>query len=150
TSKDHNFCPGDTVEKQIIVINNSRETIVADCRWSLDLPPRRPFGGRADKIRVSTGQQERIPFRIALPSELAPGRYKLRAEVSFSNGETQNDSFAIDVLPKPAARPVARKIALFDPKGETAKLLKTMAIDAHAVEADADLSGYEILIVGKG
>ncbi len=26
TSKDHNFLPGETVEKQLIVINNSRET----------------------------------------------------------------------------------------------------------------------------
>ena len=40
TSKDHNFYPGETVEKQIIVINNSRETVTADCRWSLALPQR--------------------------------------------------------------------------------------------------------------
>ncbi len=41
TSKDHNFCPGETVEKQIIVINNSRTTVTADCPWSLDLPEAR-------------------------------------------------------------------------------------------------------------
>ena len=38
TSKDHNFTPGETVEKQLILINNSRETVTADCQWSLGLP----------------------------------------------------------------------------------------------------------------
>src|SRR5438067_3113587 len=40
TSKDHNFLPGETVEKQLILINNSRATVTADCEWSLDLPRR--------------------------------------------------------------------------------------------------------------
>ena len=38
TSKDHNFFPGETVEKQLIVINNSRETVTCDCQWSFGLP----------------------------------------------------------------------------------------------------------------
>ena len=38
TSKDHIYCPGDTVEKQFIVINNSRETVHCECEWSLGLP----------------------------------------------------------------------------------------------------------------
>ena len=70
--------------------------------------------------------------------------------MTFSNGEVQTDSFMIDVLPKPVARPVAAKIAVFDPQGETATLLKAMEIEAQAVEAGADLSGYDILVVGKG
>ncbi|UCF16514.1 MAG: hypothetical protein JSW59_03460, partial [Phycisphaerales bacterium] len=34
TSKNHNFLPGENVEKQLIVINNCRETVTCDCRWS--------------------------------------------------------------------------------------------------------------------
>ncbi len=34
TSQDHNFLPGETVEKQIIVINNSRVPVTCDCEWS--------------------------------------------------------------------------------------------------------------------
>ena len=37
TSKDHNFQPGETVEKQLVILNNSRETAICDCEWSLDL-----------------------------------------------------------------------------------------------------------------
>src|SRR5437870_1906924 len=38
TSQDHNFVPGETVEKQLILINNSRVTVTCDCEWSLGLP----------------------------------------------------------------------------------------------------------------
>ena len=68
TSKDHNFRPGDTLEKQIIIINNSRETVVADCRWSLALA--KAVRGAA-KATIATGQQARIPLRQALPQDLA-------------------------------------------------------------------------------
>jgi hypothetical protein len=147
TSKDHNFRPGETVEKQIIIINNSRETVTADCHWSLAMP--NAVSG-LQKVTVATGQQDRIPLRLALPSELAPGRYKLGATVSFSNGEVQQDDLTIDVLANPAVAPIKAKIALLDPKGETAALLKSMKIEADMIKSDADLSGYELLVLGKG
>ncbi len=147
TSKDHNFSPGEKIEKQIILINNSRETVTADCRWSLALGE--PVTGAA-KATVATGRQERIPLRFALPAALPPGTYQLRAEVRFSSGEVQKDNFTIHVMPKSAAQLVAGKIAVFDPKGETVGLLAAMQIEAHPVEAGGDLSGYDILVLGKG
>ncbi|MCY2992124.1 MAG: hypothetical protein NTY19_30225 [Planctomycetota bacterium] len=147
TSKDHNFSPGEKVEKQLVLINNSRETVTADCRWSLALPE--SVAGTA-KATVATGQQARIPLQFALPAGLPPGKYELSAEVSFSNGEVQKDNFTIHVLPNSAAQPVAGKIAVFDPQGETAGLLTAMEIEAQPVEAGADLAGYDILVVGKG
>ena len=146
TSKDHNFFPGDTVEKQIIVINNSRQTVRCDYSWSLALPE--PVLGRG-QASVETGQQARVPLNFILPAQTQPGRYDLKATVKFSNGETQEDAFAIDVLPQPAPLQTASKIALFDPKGETAKLLGTIGVQCAPVDAHADLSGYDILIVGK-
>jgi len=159
TGKDHNFLPGETVEKQIIVINNSRETATAECRWSLSLP--KSIAG-ARKVTIATGQQARIPLRLTLPSELAPGRYELIADVSFSTGEAQKDSFTIDVLPnvvqpsglpnagEAPARQAVAKIAVFDPKGTTVDLLKAMGVHADAVEAGVDLSGYDLFVLGKG
>src|SRR5262249_18493803 len=65
TSKDHNFLAGETIEKQIVVINNSRETGAARCEWSLGLP--RPDTGRKE-VSVRTGDQERVPLRFDLPA----------------------------------------------------------------------------------
>jgi hypothetical protein len=52
-------------------------------------------------------------------------------------------------MPPPTAPKVDGKIALFDPKGQTSKLLNMMGIRYRPVEANADLSVYDILIVGK-
>ncbi|MDP2899122.1 MAG: glycoside hydrolase family 2 TIM barrel-domain containing protein, partial [bacterium] len=146
SSKDHNFYPGETVEKQIIVINNSRETVTCECEWSFGLP--QSVAGKKE-VTVATGEQERIPLRFELPAVLAPGKYELSATVTFSNGEHQTDSFSINVMPRPQAPQAVAKIALFDSKGETGKLLNGMGVECQPVDANADLSAYDILIVGK-
>ncbi len=146
TSKDHNFYAGDTFEKQLIVINDSRRTVKGDCSWSLALP--KPVSAEKG-VSVQAGQQARLPLSFTLPAQTPPGRYELSATVKFSNGETQTDTFAIDVLPRPDAVQAGSKIALFDPKGESAKLLHALGVQCAPVDANSDLSAYDTLIVGK-
>ena len=148
TSKDHNFTPGETVQKQLIIINNSRKSVKADCSWSLDLP--QPLTGTHSTKPIVTGEQERIPLSLPLPADLPPGKFELRATVTFSDGETQKDRFTLNVLPRPSVAKATGKIALFDPKGETAALLTKMGVSFQSIEASADLSSFDILIVGKG
>jgi len=147
TSKDHNFLPGQTVQKQIIVINNSRQTVTADCEWSFALP-QAVTGSQA--ITLPTGQQERLPLTFDLPADLAPGRYTLSATVRFGTGETQQDSFAVDVLPRPPVAQAGPRIALFDPKGETGRLLDRLGVGYQPVDAGVDVSAWDLLIIGKG
>ncbi len=146
TSKDHNFIVGETVEKQLIVINNSRVTVSGDCSWSLDLPT--PLVGQS-QVTVDTGQQVRIPLRFDLPAELKFGEYKLTAKTVFSTSEIQEDQFIVHVLPRLPRLHADAKIALFDPKGETANQLKGMGVWFDTVDAKADLGAYDLLIVGK-
>jgi len=147
TSKDHNFHAGDTFDKQLIIINNTRRTVECDCSWSLDLP--KPQSGR-ETIVVETGEVARIPVRILLPSGLAAADYRLTMAVKPDSGQVQEDSFPIHVLPPtPVVAPQAR-IALFDPEGETTELLERLGVRCTAVGAEADLAGFDVLIVGKG
>jgi hypothetical protein len=146
TSKGHTFLAGEAVEKQLVLINDSRATVACACEWSLGLP--RPAGGK-QLISVRTGEQERVPLRFNLPAGLAPGAYPLAATVRFSTGETQEDTFTVHVLPRPAAPPADLRVALFDPKGETSGLLTGLGVRFRKVEATADLSGDDMLIVGK-
>jgi hypothetical protein len=146
TSKDHDFYPGEAVEKQIIIINNSRETVACDCTWSFGLP--QAVGG-AKKVSVPTGEQQHIPLRFDLAATLAPGRYELRATVKFAGGETQVDSFDVHLLPPATPLKPTGEIAVFDPKGETGKWLTGLHVPYQKVEANADLSPYAVLIVGK-
>jgi beta-galactosidase len=146
TSKDHNFIAGETVEKQIVVINNSRAPVTCEWEWSANLP--RPVRGRG-AVSVPTGNQARVPIRFAL--EGTPlGTYQIALTARFSNGETQTDSFDLHVLAPFALAPRRRGVALFDPKGETAARLREEQVASVPVEAGADLSGYDTLIIGKG
>ncbi len=120
--------------------------MTCDCQWSLGLPH---AAAGSKKVSLPTGEQERIPLRFELPAALPAGPYELTASVHFSNGETQKDAFTIDVLPRPADLSIRAKIALLDPKGETGKLLSALKVPFDKVEANADLSSYDILIVGK-
>jgi len=134
TSKDHNFLPGETVEKQLVVINNSRESVTGKCGWRLGST------SGSGEVKLPPGEQQRMPVRFQAPS---PGQHELRATVTFSNGNKQQDSFAIDVMARPAERTPAVRIAVFDP----ARSLKGLGT---RVGAGDDLAGFETLIIGKG
>ena len=146
TSKDHNFCPGETVEKQLIVINNSRQTVTCKCEWSFGLP--QSVIGQQE-VTVATGEQEHIPLRFELLDTLSPGRYEISASFRFSGGEMQEDTLSIDILSLAPRPQMEENIALFDPKGETSRLLNAMRVQWQPVDANADLSAYDIFIVGK-
>jgi len=146
TEKGHNFLAGQPVEKQLIVINNSRRTITFRCDWSLELL--QPLLGQK-RITIETGNQSRVPLHCELPAALKAGAYELRARVRFDNDQEQSDTFAIHVLPAAPPPKIDARVALFDPRGESADLLTKMGIGSKRVENDADLFRYDLLVVGK-
>lgn len=178
TSQDHNFLPGEPVVKQLVVINNSRQPVDCTAKWQFGpapgLHPRGaapaaqapagpgarelaspPLAQGAVRLHLETGQQERVPVRIALPAQLAPGTYELSAVFEFSGRQRQEDRFEVHVLARPDAVPWAApgaraaKVGLFDPVGQTEKQLRRLKIAFDAVQADTDLGGYDVLVVGK-
>ncbi|GMV83657.1 MAG: hypothetical protein AMXMBFR7_48410 [Planctomycetota bacterium] len=146
TSKDHIFTAGETFEKQVIVINNSRQTVAFEASWSLALP--QSVNG-AQKGSVETGQQARIPLMFQLPNDLKLGEYGVNAKVVFEGGETQEDTFRIRVIERARDPQPQLRIALFDPKGETTKLLSDLKVKGQTVDAKTALDAFDLLIVGK-
>ncbi len=146
TTIDHTFYPGETVEKQLIIINNSRQTVTCDASWSADLIP---AVGATAKVAVSIGDQVRVPMQIKLPASAEPGSYQITANFRFSTGESQEDSFTLQVIPRPAPPRVTSKIALFDPPGQTTKMLAAEGVAFQQVAAADDLSKYDVLLIGK-
>lgn len=159
TGRDHNFLPGETVVKQIVAINNARVPVVCSVAWRLDLAQGVAGTGT---VQIDTGSQARIPLRIALPADAPAGALTLSMTARFRTldgaatpfDQTQSDQFALDVLASPSATPSARRtdsrIALFDPQGQTASLLARLGVPVQPVAADADLAGFDLLVVGKG
>lgn len=147
TTRGHNFLPGETVSKQLIIINNSREAVTCRAGWALDLP--QALRG-SSTVTVPTGEQAGIPLQLNLPAGLAPGQYELSATFEFDTGEAQADAFAVHVLPPPGPPGPVARVALFDPAGETAAWLEQLGVGFRRVDAVAELSGDEVLVVGKG
>ncbi|HEY3853502.1 MAG TPA: hypothetical protein VGO67_03810 [Verrucomicrobiae bacterium] len=147
TTKDHTFKSGEKFQKQLIVINNSRETVTCDASWSCDLGS---TASRSQQFVIRTGDQVRSSMQIEVPANVAPGDYHVNAKFMFSTGEMQTDSFTFQVLPSVSPQPLTSKIALFDPPGQTAKLLTELGVPSQAVDSTADLSKFDILLIGKG
>ncbi len=160
TSKDHVFTPGERFEKQVVVINNSRRTVTADCVWSVSWPT--PTRG-SSRVTVETGQQSRIPLELRVPQAVPPGEYTLRLRAQYDTGEVQEDEFALHVVggmdlqrwetpqPRPgsATTEAGPRTALWDPLGQSARLLEKLGVRFERVSAEADLAPFEILVVGK-
>lgn len=146
TSKDHTFHPGQTVQKQFIVINNTRLTVAGQASWTCNL---RPEAKGNEQVVIPTGNQVRIPLEIGLPDDLSPGDYQIHATFQSDAGESQEDSFSFQVIPLARAARPAVKIALFDPPGETARWLAGRGVVCRSVDAEADLSSFDVLLIGK-
>ena len=148
TSKDHNFLPGETVEKQLIVINNSRETVTCDCEWSFDLPDR-ARGTR--EITVPTGQQERMPLRFELPAQLAPGRYELQRDRAFQHRRDAAGSLSpsTSCRARCASCGTCAQSRCSIPGAKHAGSWTPCRSHCRELSADADLAAYDILVVGK-
>lgn len=146
TARDHNFFPGETVEKQVVVLNNSRQTVTAVCRWRSSLGA--SFSGTA-QVTVETGQQARIPVRWEISPDIAAGSYELEAHVAFSNGEAQADRMDLHVLSRGERGEQPGRVALWDPVGETAVGLRELGIRFTEVDPGSSLDGFDVLVIGK-
>lgn len=149
TTKEHNFRPGDTVSKQLVVLNDLRVPVECDyVAWirNVNAPA---FRGT---VTVQPGKRVLVPFRTELPVRLKPGAYDLAAEFRFrAEGvdEKFTDSFRMDVLPRPVDRPSGTRVALYDPKGMSEKLLKRLNVPYTKVGCRSDLRGFRTLVIGR-
>jgi beta-galactosidase len=73
TDKDHNFMPGQTVRKQIALINDSRETQPYSLTWQATVDGKRVGGARASG-RIAVAQNIFVPLSFALPTTIASNK----------------------------------------------------------------------------
>lgn len=148
TEKSHNYIAGQTINKQLVVINDSREKITCNYSWILNGLNKKGNG----TIAVEPGNTALVPIEIALPENAKTGDYNLTATFDFGNNDKQEDTLSFNIIGKETAESsmkLSGKIALFDPVGKTEKLLKTAGIPFTKVDPAANLSDYKLLIIGK-
>ncbi len=144
TEKGHNFRPGETVEKQIVLLNDTRRPRKAKVEWSI---PALKTGGEKD-VSVVPGVRTEVPLRFAIPAGFAGKQIEIEAKVRFETGREVSDRFGIDVIPAGTARPEAA-VGLYDPSGKSTGVMRELGIPFKVVKNDADLAGVELLVVGR-
>lgn len=144
TSKGHNFLPGETVRKQLVVVNDSRAPVACRYTWKLEDGP-----GGAGEVNVGPGDRSLVPISLTVPEASGGVRqYVLSARFELG-GKVQEDRFVLDVAPSGTAFRDQDGIALFDPKGLTAGLLKKLGIRFTLIEAGTSLEKYGLLVIGR-
>lgn len=146
TSKDHVYVLGELVEKQLVIVNDTRRTrrCAYVCSSKLD--------GWADhgKVKVAPGGVRFVPLRFRIDHKAAsPTTHVIEARFSFDDGSEQRDSFEFRLLAPADPATLSGRIALYDPVGKTGKLLKRLGVKSHAVESQTDLSSYDLVIIGR-
>ena len=158
TDKGHNFLPGESTQKQVLLLNDTREEIA--CTYACAVVPEANWRqlqreGKAPKPHwggaraVAPGDKVAAPFDVRLPIDAKPGAYRIVASFDFGPGGRQKDELALHVLPEPKPLRLRSRIALFDPRGLTAKLLDSLGATYQKVDADADVSKFRVLIIGR-
>ena len=143
TDKTHNFRYGDTVKKQAVLINDSRAAAPWQLRWSATLSGREIASGNASGT-LKAGEQTRQPFEFKLPapnSVRADGVITLQAKIG---AVVKTDTFGFRAFA--VAKPALPVIAVLDPAGETATMLKSLGANTTQWKAG---SKPALLVIGR-
>ncbi len=146
TAKEHNFSPGQTISKQIVLINDARQSQKFQANWTASV------GGKQiaqDHFEGSIAPSEirSVPFQVNLPDNLldsktaaAEGEIRLSSSIGDS---TQTDKFPFRIIRKEKSIQVS--VGLVDPSGRTRKMLEQLGFETQPWEGGAT----PLLVIGR-
>ncbi len=155
SSKDHAWFAGERIDKQLVVVNDTRRTLDTRLHWRL---LRKPDGARVAggdvPVRVAAGRRGFHPVSVTAPEVDTRTEYVFVVTADARDEQTQTfEDFAVEVFPRPS--PLPRRVrdvewGLFDPSGETAAVLGSAGLRVRRIDDGSDLGGLDHLIVGRG
>jgi hypothetical protein len=148
TEKRHTVLPGETVLKSLVILNDTRRPRSCAYRWQLALP-----GGAAGQgsVTVAPGGRVFVPIAVPIAAATVVGPAVLTAEFDFGDGQTQQDEFGLDILPKALPPGPARPVWLLDPAGTTATYLDRLGVRHQPCTAAGEgVQPGDVVVVGEG
>ena len=144
TEEGHNFRPGETVRKTLVVLNDSRREAKVEWRWRV---PALGIEKSGSTVVAPAGRCD-LPVEFTIPTAGAPEKFALEAEFDFPGQGRSCDRFMVDLVAQAAVK-LASRVGLYDPEGKASLLLNRLGIPFRTVHSDRDLNGIEILILGR-
>lgn len=145
TDRTHLYRAGATVEKQIALLNDRRETLPYEVTWTLKIGDLTIDQGKASGEAIPASTQF-IPVRVVLPKDKTDASAVLSARVSIG-GTVLEDSFAISVFAPASKEPSATPILLLDPVGKTTALLHSLGWET--TPWDGKPAPGKLVVVGR-
>ena len=143
SSRTHAFRSGETVEKQIVAVNDSRRDLKLTVNWTL--------GGRSGSVpvEVAAGRRAFVPFTLTMPQ--VEKRTELVLKLSVSGVDPKRldvQDFPLQVFPPDRIKP-GKPVVLFDPVGETRQAFEKLLIPF--MKGNPETAGMEdVVMVGRG
>ncbi len=143
TEQGHIFHPRETVEKQVVIINDRRAPCKGRFEW-IATAAGKEAGRGGGTFDVKAGEVRRWPIRFRLPDETI-GAGRVRLAVVPDVGATVEESFGFHVVARPAA--ATGEAAVLDPVGKTTADLKRLKIRVKEVRTVPPDAGC--LVIGR-
>ncbi len=128
TSKDRHFFSGEKVQKQIALINDSRTEQPFEAFWVVEVNGKAIARGQ-QKGTLKIAETKFLPLQFESPKVTSKTDGTIRVRVRIGKSEHQ-DEFTFRVYPRPK-QTLLPPVLVFDPEGETTKLLKALGINAQ-------------------
>ena len=145
--KSHSFRVGQTVKKQICLINDLPDEAPYHVDWKVVINGKTVHEDKADG-KIANATNLFLPLSFSLPGaidgEKATGEIDLTATIG---DRTSSDKFPLGVFnPNSTALP---KLFVFDPEGKTSALLNTLGADVAPWNGENFSADRPLLVIGR-
>ncbi len=142
--KTHAFFAGERVEKSIVLINDGPEAVTFRGRVAVTLAGR-PVGAWPIERRVAAGRRVFVPLQFTAPAVDRIERGRIRLQMHADARALADDVFRWECFPRERPPRITAAVALIDPRGRTAAVLKQAGV-AYTSEVS---SATRLLVIGR-
>lgn len=137
TAKDHHFSPGQKIEKQIVLINDTRQPQNFTAAWTTTAGGKEVDKGQMQGS-LAVSEIRFIPYQVIAPAEESGGNADGQIMLTATIGEaTHRDTFVFSVFGED--RSGKGQIAVVDPVGMTGKMLADLGYATYAWKGESAL-----------
>ena len=154
-SKDHACFSGETIQKQVVLLNDLGRDLRCAMVWVLMRTDGTEFGhGKLEGV-ARAGVPTFVPFSFVAPDVTDRSEFLLSVlpttdSIPHLPPHFQRDQMPLTVFPrKDATLPTLPAVGLYDPVGDTTELLRRAGVRFTQLDADTDLAKLPLLVVGR-
>jgi len=143
TAKDHHFNPGQKIEKQIVLINDTRQPQSFTASWVAAVAGKEIVRGQLQGT-LAVSEIRFIPFQIIAPPAESGGKAEGQITLAATIGEASHqDTFAFTVYGEENTG--GGQLTVVDPVGMTRKMLADLGYQTRSWNGVAD----PLVVIGR-